>query len=168
MAITDLTGTKWQFKAEPELVNNLRELELSFISNNTSFNYFDISQGTIYYINFPSSVVSAYQYSFGEGGWWDEAYKTIEITGGTDATNAELIAWLTENATQIIIIPVTFDLSILQLSLGAHTIQVKARADGYLTSEFSNSATYITVNDIILDKFDLPSEITDIQFIYDA
>lgn len=33
--------------------------------------------------------------------WANDAYKTIEITGGTDATNSELITWLGSNATQI-------------------------------------------------------------------
>ena len=33
-------------------------------------------------------------------GWNNNAYKTITITGGTDATNSDLIAWLQANATQ--------------------------------------------------------------------
>ena len=34
--------------------------------------------------------------------WEDQAYRTITITGGADATNAKLVAWLQENAVQVI------------------------------------------------------------------
>lgn len=34
--------------------------------------------------------------------WTNEAYKIIQITGGTDATDATLIAWFEANATQVI------------------------------------------------------------------
>jgi len=34
-------------------------------------------------------------------GWVNEAYRTIEISGGTDATNPALISWLEANATNV-------------------------------------------------------------------
>jgi hypothetical protein len=34
--------------------------------------------------------------------WTNENYKTIKITGGTDATNTTLISWLYANATLVI------------------------------------------------------------------
>lgn len=39
-------------------------------------------------------------------GWYDQAYRTIQITGGTDATNTDLISWLQYNAEQIVDQPV--------------------------------------------------------------
>lgn len=46
-------------------------------------------------------VTNASQIRVYSDNWTNEAYRTIEITGGTDATNANLISWLQANATQI-------------------------------------------------------------------
>lgn len=68
--------------------------------------------------------------------WQNINYKTIEITGGTDATNSELIAWLQANATQQIDTSITFELT----ESGVYKARVCAA--GYSPSAYSNSITY--------------------------
>lgn len=41
-----------------------------------------------------------------------------------------------------------FDLAMLNLTDGAHTIKVKAKADGYRDSEFSNEVSYIRTSSV--------------------
>lgn len=107
MPISDLTGTKWLLNSSLDL-SIKTAYELNFVSNDTNYIYFAISKSPnpkepiayslTYYTTYYNSrtVYSAYG-----GDWVDEVYRTIEITGGTDATNADLIAWLQVNATQI-------------------------------------------------------------------
>jgi len=85
--------------------------DLSFTSNNTSFVQFGIvydigsdmgdgpdNQGLDYYYD---ELSSDRVYNSRNDTWSNNAYKTITITGGTDATNATLIAWLEANAVQM-------------------------------------------------------------------
>lgn len=108
MAVTDLTGYTW--------VGN-PSVNTSNFSDNTIFNidFYTPSDVISYYYGFrffdsnndgdPANalqyIISSNNY-FGvlyNGVWTNNAYKTIEITGGTDATNATLIAWLEANGT---------------------------------------------------------------------
>lgn len=132
-SITDLTGTKWL------ILDAFEDLEffnatyaLTFTSGNTSFSSFkgEIIAGppedrfNLYY-----NQILVY-YSEGVGNpesWEDQSYRTISITGGTDATNTDLISWLQANATQIIEPPAnTYELthSLTHLSHGNITIQI--------------------------------------------
>ena len=66
--------------------------------------------------------------------------KTISITGGADATNADFISWLEANATQQGATPrKSVDLTTLpgwsSLSSGSHSITIVAKAEGYRDSE---------------------------------
>lgn len=107
MVITDLTNTTWVFNDEPNIGSNLffgKSYQLSFISNNITFTYllYDNITTEEYLTYSDGTRINAYGYNFDNGysvGWTDEAYKTISITGGADATNATLISWLQENAT---------------------------------------------------------------------
>lgn len=112
--INDLTNTKWLLNSTfTEMPNghifdaddgNVCEKIVLFTSNNASFN-------CIYYqdadYNFPGisyMATSAYTDVWGAwngSSWINEAYRTIKITGGRDATDAEFIAWLQQNATFI-------------------------------------------------------------------
>ena len=97
--ITDLTGTKWEFN-DAENINTLdinEEYELSFNTNSESKYSLRIGRNegkkTIWY-DYATALYGA--------SCMDEAYRTIEITGGTDATNSTLISWLQSHATQIV------------------------------------------------------------------
>ena len=104
-------------------------------SNGTRWNIFAY-QGDIY-------IRQAYM-----GGWMEEAYRTIEITGGTDATNSNLISWLVQNATyQAPPVPtITIDLSTLSgwssVTTGQHSLQIKAKATGYRDSALSSAVSF--------------------------
>lgn len=51
------------------------------------------------YSNTDSLTVWSYNY-YSEG-WYDDAFRTIIITGGSDVTSQEFISWLSANATQV-------------------------------------------------------------------
>lgn len=130
MSVSDLTGTKWLLNSDLEDVaflsyaydstvwdseesrdtfeigiTGVNAGHLNFTSNNENFvgllniDYSPLEGGNCIEV-----------YHSGSEEWTDQPYRTIEITGGTDATNPDLIAWLSQNATQII--PVNPSISI--------------------------------------------------------
>ena len=146
--VTDLTNTKWQFNDIITLGDF--NYAIYFVSGvyptrvyNNLISYL-ASTGIppipahLDYVFGPDSNNQAYAFN----GWVDNLYKTIEISSGTDIANPDLIVWLTENATLQPNVK-TFDLSTLQLSAGTHTIQVRARAQNYRDSNFSNAVSYV-------------------------
>ena len=70
--------------------------------------------------------------------------KTLEITDVEDATSYDVYVDGTMK-TNVASVPntTTFDLSTLSdITDGTHTVKVKAKADGYIDSEFSNEVSY--------------------------
>jgi len=105
VTIDDLTGTTWLF-------NDTVNIEGYGGSWDIIFNHGD---GMYVGIGIPGYVIdyntNGNDYTaYYDNAWVDETYKTIEITGGTDVTNVEFIAWLEGNATQSIE-PVVTDLT---------------------------------------------------------
>lgn len=102
MAVTDLTGTTWYFNNQINAYDpSGGSITLNFASNSGSY----IRLRCVEEI----SVEMSYQTIdgggtpvYGDGYWDNNAYRTIEITGGTDVTNANVIAWLEANATQVL------------------------------------------------------------------
>ena len=108
-SITDLTNTKW-------LLNDI--LTLSPLSSGQYFTVnYTTNQMVCEYMGLneyipgseaPEPHADFYLIYYDNGlpvyvdGWDDDAYRTISITGGIDATNPDLIAWLEANATQIV------------------------------------------------------------------
>lgn len=97
-SITDLTGYTWEGNSTIDLSYTFT-YQLSFTSGPpfpAPTNYYTISVETsgpenrLYYDN---------DLAKSSMGPWSPFKDTIEITGGTDATNAELIAWLEANGT---------------------------------------------------------------------
>ena len=74
--------------------------------------------------------------------WQSENFKTIVFpeNAGTDSQNANLIDFLTANATPSAVTSV--DLSALGLSAGVHSVYAKAKATGYMDSAASNTVSY--------------------------
>lgn len=102
-SVTNLTNTKWLFNNEP-IMEQFGYLYLNFSSNNTNYTGINIVNASRY-IGMQYDLTDAYigySEATSSTGWQNEAYKTIEITGGTDATNTDLISWIIANATQII------------------------------------------------------------------
>lgn len=104
MPITDLTGYTW-------VANNILNISssfnysINFYSSNNSFSSIDCD----YYIDddIPSGYFSYFivgsmydpAYSIASAIWFDDDYKVITFSGGTDVTNSTLIAWLEANGT---------------------------------------------------------------------
>lgn len=105
MAVSDLTNTTWIINAVPTIEGTPEYYDVTFNSNNAAFvaflegnnvgiTYFD-TNGDPLNVYVPYETPSGTTYI-----WSDENYRTIEITGGVDVTNASLISWLEANATQ--------------------------------------------------------------------
>lgn len=109
MTITDLTGYTWVGNQIIDTSSIYSSFWLDFKSNNIIFQRISIEEttselaGLKYKTVFDTYFVYAYDYDGGEsytdGVWSNNAYRTIEITGGTDATNSTLITWLQNNGT---------------------------------------------------------------------
>lgn len=92
--ITDLTGTTWVLNNTLTTDNAFGDAYINFISNNTNFTKFDavllMDDHELYY-----DAVMVY-----DGGvWTNQAYRTINIIGGSDVQKAYFISWLVNNAT---------------------------------------------------------------------
>lgn len=104
MAITDLTNTSWKFNDTIMLLTGTNGFYIDFISNDEVYIKIVVASsfgGSIAYTPSSNKINQTYTREFG---WGDEAYKTITITGGADATNATLISWLQSNATQVTLV----------------------------------------------------------------
>ena len=105
MAVSDLTGTTWVFKQggfTDEISITDATYNINFICNSVNYSQIILAEtydyGTISY-----NTTDVYMYHYEDAsqtGWYETYYRTIEITGGTDVTNANLISWLEANATQ--------------------------------------------------------------------
>lgn len=99
MSVADLTGTTWLFDS---ILDNLSPApityHLNFTSNNTSYTTIGWTNNgkSGYSVSYDSTQI------YTNGVWGNDAYKTITISGGTDATNANLISRIELNATQVI------------------------------------------------------------------
>ena len=105
MAITDLTGTIWTFNDAIDF-SSIQSSVRYYINFTTHFGSTLIEDATSIYLS--QNSVSYYVDSFlsdvqvYSGSSWYEGTDNIVIEGGTDATNANLIAWLQTNAMQYI------------------------------------------------------------------
>lgn len=107
MALTDLTNTTWVFNETVDFsamgfpasgyVSN--SYTINFVSNATNYTKMSVSQYSATSRNISYGYTSAY--SSYNNKWTKAEYRTIEITGGTHANNATLIAWLQSTATRV-------------------------------------------------------------------
>lgn len=99
-AITDLTNTTWVINDNPN-TSTAFDYSINFESDGYP-DYVGIrvssSSHNLLYVLPDTDFDTAYNNSTGQ--WNGSSYKTIIITGGTDVTNQDLIAWLQENAVQ--------------------------------------------------------------------
>lgn len=91
----DLTGTTWVFNNS---VSDLPSSQyyLNFSDSNSHY-WVILSSGGKGDISYEDGKDDTIVYN---GSWVDNSYKTITITGGTDASNPALVAWLLTNATK--------------------------------------------------------------------
>ena len=106
MAITDLTNTTWEFN-DTLSFTPAENIGVNFSINFTndaghSYTYIRLGLDSFDGDNFFHSVKYETKIAYGSGafgGWPDLFDKIITITGGTDATNPQLISWLEANGT---------------------------------------------------------------------
>ena len=117
MAVTDLTGTTWYFNdnltsALPGPDYGVEGIEFDCLVDGEvkSFSvitcpYDGPGYFQLYYCepNVEEYIVAetADYVTFWYTSYYGNSIRTISITGGIEATNSDLIAWLQENATQI-------------------------------------------------------------------
>lgn len=101
--ITDLTGTKWRFN-ETVICSFLSTIfDITFISEHTTYQNCDQlmvqKAGSSQKVGYrPIGATSCYEVYTAFSGWIDAGARNIEITGGNDVANMDLIAWLLSNA----------------------------------------------------------------------
>ena len=101
MAISDLTGTSWLFPATGVgLSGGDIVATITFESNGADFYRFDCSEGLSGPVLVYRAVAATTVYDAATG-WIADAYRIIDITGGSGATSAAMIAWLEAEAEQI-------------------------------------------------------------------
>lgn len=96
--ITDLTGTTWLFNNSLNFPSSSRTYNINFNSNNTTYTSIYVSDDGEEWLDFNGTTTIQPYTSW--NGWSNNAYKTIDITGGIDVTNSKFILWLQNNATQ--------------------------------------------------------------------
>ena len=91
-----LASSSWNFNSQinTDALSSGKTYNINFTSGGNS--YVGLKKGSLIFIDANSVETVAYNGST----WASEDYKTIEITGGTDATLAELITWVNANATR--------------------------------------------------------------------
>lgn len=98
---TDLTGTRWLIDADAyDYSVEPYSYQITFMSGGTLYRWLYIGGDMIWYCpkNYPSTSGEILAYDLADIGWNFEHHRTIEITGGSDATNQNLIEWLWDKA----------------------------------------------------------------------
>ena len=93
--VTDLTGTIWKFNSKIKPISGMTYV-IDFISNATNYTQI-LGVAALNIVNLNYDATRAYN-GISTGSWSNYNYRIIEISGGADATNPNLIAWLYENA----------------------------------------------------------------------
>lgn len=98
--VIDLSNTTWLLNNSLTLPTGETTIgyEIDFESNSTNYDNigFIPSLGTLAYYDMSQSTSNI---AYVSGTWYNDNYKTIEITGGNDTNNEALYNWLIENAT---------------------------------------------------------------------
>ena len=97
--MTNLTGTKWLINENPSCNGSVKEYNINFHWSNDetrTFTNFTVGGNSIIQFLAPTLFI-AYQ----QGTWYNTTTRTIEILGGTDTTNSNLINWMQANAVQV-------------------------------------------------------------------
>jgi len=98
MPITDLTGTTWVWNNHIDQYGSTPTTwHVNFLSNSLTFSSLTDNMDDDSTMQYGSTSV----YNTDTDVWTNQAYKTIEFTGGSHITASDLISWLEANATQV-------------------------------------------------------------------
>ena len=106
ITINNLTNTTWTWNTTKSFVDypgqTSATYSIEFTSNNTNYSSLSIESASDT-INVMYDSMDIFIGTRGDpDGFISDDYKTFTITGGTDANNPDLIAWLISDATQIL------------------------------------------------------------------
>ena len=142
---------KYKFNSTlPQLAEG--EYPVTFTSNGSTFAKFAVEGSNFYYLNASNNGVNAYLFGIN---FWNsgEAYRDIDFGSTPQTISDTLYNYLVANATKEET-QTTFDLSTLpDISGGTHTVKVKAKANGYSDSEFSQEIEYTKVQGFTLTLY---------------
>jgi len=102
--LTSLRNTNWLIDLEPEYLSGSGLFNLVFTSNNTDYKYFHFTNLKLRYEagGGQNTIVCEWDtdgLTAINPVWVDNAYRTINITGGTSTDDSDLLDWLKANAT---------------------------------------------------------------------
>lgn len=169
--VSDLTNTTWVLNNNIDLttINYDTSFYINFKFESYNYNlgwmrFYDSQADYDYNVNLAYESYEVYS-SF--SGWNSNNYKTIQITNGQDVTNPDLIAWLSQNATQQIAQGYTSTITLTNCTCnkssetglsGSYSATVTASSGYYLSSVTSTLGTAT----ISTDKHTATIEITDV------
>lgn len=109
MAITDLTGTKWEINVTPNIPQELLFANVTFKAGNSheAFIRFATVVSIITYKKLNDNGTTSDHTVYENGAWVADELRFITIESGEDVTKTDFINWLEANATQIIDPPAT-------------------------------------------------------------
>ncbi len=143
MAITDLKGMTVTIPAGWTATAGYGKFAVDVTNSSGSWSEFDVGYN-ISADGFGDIVSQENYVAFGDYSYWSYPSTTsfdLTFTGGTDTTNANLIAWVEANMEKATP-TATFDLTTLDLPEGTHTISVIGKAEGYKASAASAGVSY--------------------------
>ena len=143
--MTNLTGTKWLINENPSCSSSsVKQYNInSHWSDDKTRTFTNFSVGGNSIIQFLApTLLIVYQ----QGTWYNTTTRTIEILGGTDTTNSNLINWMQANATPVI---VTYNVtySIQNATCTPETIQ----SGGTLTFQITPNNGYLYPNNVVVN-----------------
>lgn len=142
--MTNLTGTKWLINENPSCNGSVTKYSINFHWSNDetrTFTNFTVGGNSIIQFLAPTLLI-VYQ----QGTWYNTTTRTIEILGGTDTTNSNLINWMQANATPVI---VTYNVtySIQNATCTPETIQ----SGGTLTFQITPNNGYLYPSNVVVN-----------------
>lgn len=152
MSVSNLTNTTWEFISDVEDYNQPSSgtrYYVNFVSNNESFNSFDLSDEEI--VLYTSPLGYQHDKELLDVGirYLDNTYTSVHIIDGTDVTNNSLIAWLEANATLVVKLDtpvVSISNDVLQWDAIEHATHYQIYKDNTLlttiTAPIGNLVTY--------------------------
>ena len=145
MAVTDLTNTTWMFN-DSLTITGSATYTLTFLSRAVEdFGELGLRLSSNKMEYFENEPVGDYIIVYQNGSWTHDRYKVINISGGTDVTNATLIAWLETNA--ILLNEYSLNHSLKNITHGNTTFNVTPDTGMYLPNAISVSyGTLISYN----------------------
>lgn len=138
VTVRSLRDTTWKLNENINVEQDLNEINLSFTSNGVSYsriNLFEDAENDIVVVSYDETEVYTEQQNVGN--WINDLNRNINITGGNDVDNINVIAWIENNA---IIVEKPIDVIRYTLSLSGNILMLTS-SDGIISKVTLNYET---------------------------